>query len=174
MKKIIILFITFLLAAKFSTSEVAADDLIVSQSAKFKRVNVEKKFDLRLYRLQKYLENHDSPLSNFSQEFIVYADKYNLDYRLVPAIAGVESTFGKRIPKGSFNAYGWANGNFYFDSWGDSIETVSATLREKYYDKGATNLNKIARRYAPPSNTWRWKVKYFMDKIDPVPVEFDL
>jgi len=93
---------------------------------------------------------------------------------MVAAISGVESTFGKRIPENSYNAYGWANGNYYFESWEDSIAIVSKTLREKYYDRGATTLNQIARRYAPPSSSWAWKVNYFMEKIDPVPLPFTI
>ena len=32
------------------------------------------------------------------EDFVTYADTNGLDYRLVPAITGVESTFGKLIP----------------------------------------------------------------------------
>jgi hypothetical protein len=92
----------------------------------------------------------------------------------VAAISGVESTFGKRVPVNSYNAYGWNNGNFSFESWSDSIETVSKALRENYYDKGATSIDRVARRYAPPSSTWSWKVKYFMGKIDSFPLEFTI
>ena len=102
------------------------------------------------------------------------ADKYGIDWRLVPAITGVESTFGKRIPANSFNAYGWANGDYRFSSWEESIEIVTKALREKYIDKGAASIAKIARRYAPPSTTWGAKVKFFMKKIEPLPVTLSL
>jgi hypothetical protein len=130
--------------------------------------------DFRVDNLRNYLESQRSPLAEYSEDFVAYADEYDLDYRLVPAITGVESTFGKRIPAGSYNAYGWANGGFYFDSWQGSIEHVSASLRTKYIDKGAETISKIGRRYAPPSSTWSGKVKFFMEKIDPLPVSFDL
>jgi hypothetical protein len=124
--------------------------------------------------LKKYLEKMDSPLSDHSRTFIQAADRNSLDWRLVPAITGVESTFGKRIPPNSYNAYGWANGNYYFDSWEESIDVVSDTLKEKYVDRGATTIDEIARIYAPPSNTWSWKVKYFMNEIDTVPLTFTI
>ncbi len=151
-----------------------ADVTVVSPSAQLVRPKKDINNDLRPMRLEQFLNKHKSPLADYSEDFVNYADKYNLDWRLVPAISGVESTFAKRYPYGTFNAYGWANGKYKFSSWENSIEVVSRTLREKYYDKGATNINKIARRYAPPSNSWSWKVKFFMDKIDPTPVEFDL
>jgi hypothetical protein len=130
--------------------------------------------DFRTQILEDYLSSHNSPLAGSASDFIYYADKYNIDWRLVAAIAGVESTFGKQIPINSYNAYGWNNGNYSFKSWAESIEVVSKALRENYYDKGATSIDKIARRYAPPSNTWNWKVKFFMGKIDSFPLGFTI
>ncbi len=109
-----------------------------------------------------------------AKDFVYSADRYGIDWRLVPAITGIESTFGKRIPTDSFNAYGWNNGDYKFTSWEESIYHVTKTLKEKYYQKGATDIAKIARRYAPPSETWEWKVRYFMNKIDEFPLEFDI
>ena len=131
-------------------------------------------FDYRVAVLKNFLAEHNSPLTDYAGEFVASADKYGLDWRLVPAITGVESTFGKRIPENSFNAYGWANGDYQFDSWENSIDTVSMTLKTKYIDKGAPTIAKIGRRYAPPSETWAGKVKYFVAKIDKLPVTFDI
>ena len=131
-------------------------------------------FDYRVEKLRSFLSNHNSPLANYAEDFVENADAYGLDYRLVPSISGVESTFGKRIPSSSYNAYGWANGNYSFKSWPDSIKIVSGTLRTKYIDKGAPTIAKIARRYAPPSNTWGGKVEYFIGKIDVLPLGFDI
>ena len=145
----------------------------VSAIPKFKAVN-EAVFDYRVYTLRKFLNKYNSPLTPYSLEFITQADYYGLDWRMVPAISGVESTFGKRIPAGSYNAYGWANGKYSFKSWPDSIQIVSQALREKYMDKGATSIAKIAKRYAPPSSTWGTKVNYFVGKIDTLPLSFDI
>lgn len=92
----------------------------------------------------------------------------------MPAIAGVESNFGKRIPTNSYNAYGWANGNYYFKSWENSIETVSKTLKTKYIDRGAIKIHQIAKIYAPPSSSWANKVKYFTNQIGPTGIAFDI
>jgi hypothetical protein len=122
--------------------------------------------DERVRKLRAYFEKHKSPLAPYAYDFVYYADMYGLDWKLVPAISGVESTFGKHMPKNSYNAYGWANGEYRFTSWPNSIEHVSRTLREKYYDKGADTIPKIARRYAPPSTTWGGNVQFFMTKIE--------
>ena len=151
-----------------------ADLPVVSSSAQIKNMTKINQADMRQVILTKYLKKHNSPLASYSACFIFNADKYGLDWRLVPAISGVESTFGKRIPYQSYNAYGWANGKYTFKSWENSIEIVSKTLREKYYDNGTPSIAKIARRYAPPSNTWERNVKWFMSEIDNTPVRFTL
>ncbi len=175
MRKIIIFALTFLILFFANKPEISADISVVSSSAypKYSKADIYSK-DPRVIRLKSYLESHKSPLADYSYVFVANADKYDLDWRLVPSITGVESTFGKRIPKGSFNAYGWANGDYHFSSWEDSIEHVSKSLREKYYNQGIKNINQMSRRYAPPSSTWSWKVKFFMNEIDSIPVEFDL
>ncbi|TEU01758.1 hypothetical protein E3I18_02305 [Candidatus Woesebacteria bacterium] len=173
MKKILTIGLSLFLFI-FAADETSAKVYVAGSSAQLKVNKVENTADYRVDILKEFLTKHNSPLADYAPVFIETADKYGLDWRFVPAITGVESTFGKRIPTNSYNAYGWANGAYYFDSWEDSIEVVSKALREKYYDRGATSISKIARRYAPPSQTWGWKVRYFMDKIDPLPLSFTL
>jgi len=121
--------------------------------------------DIRLSQLEAFLENYHSPLSGYCREFIVSADRYEVDWRLVPAIAGVESSFGKRTLPSSFNAYGWDGGNYYFENWSASIELMNRKMRENYYAKGLDTPQKIGPVYAPPTPSWSNKVGYFMRKI---------
>jgi len=158
----------------FRVDSASAQDQTSDASGIFKVKAPATGFDYRVENLRKFLTKYNSPLAGYAQEFVIYADIYGLDYRIVPSITGVESTFGKRIPRNSYNAYGWANGEYRFSSWENSIEHVSMTLRTKYIDKGAPTVTKIARRYAPPSSTWAGKVKFFMTKIDPFPVSYDI
>ena len=157
-KVAIVLVATFLICTSsiFAYEEaVSSADLIVGG-----------KGDLRVEKLRRFLDFYNSPLANYAWNFVNAADKYSLDWKIIPAITGVESTFGKAIPTGSYNAYGWANGAYWFTSWEDSIEIVAKTLRVNYLDKGADTVEKIAPIYAPPSNTWAAKVRYFMEKIE--------
>ena len=123
--------------------------------------------DNREIKLAKFLASHNSPLSAYSSEFIIQADKHGLDYRLLPAIAGVESTFAQNYIRGSFNAYGWGGGKIYFDSWDDGIAKISEGLKENYVDKGTATVEEISWIYCPPGNlSWAAKVRYFMNQID--------
>lgn len=151
-----------------SARSVLAMDKVAGASASL-RVVGKGEVDTRSLRLKRFLDDQKSPLAKFAEVFVKYADINGLDWRLVPAISGVESSFGKRIPYGSYNAYGWANGTYRFGSWESSIEVVSRTLNEKYFAKGATTIEDIGRKYAPSNKFWAGRVKYFMKKIDPLP-----
>ncbi|MDO8551115.1 MAG: hypothetical protein Q7S03_00320 [bacterium] len=122
--------------------------------------------DNRVEKLRTFLEKRKSPLSPYSEEFIKAADEQGIDWRLVPAITGIESSFGLRMPYRSYNAYGWNNGVYKFSSWEDSIQHVSKVLRKRYIDRGATDVWKISRIYAPPSKIWAKNVNYFMAQIE--------
>src|SRR3989344_1852416 len=120
-----------------NVSGVQAQVFIAGQSGTIKSQVLDNGYDHRVENLRNYLQKYNSPLTEYAADFVSYADVYGLDYRLVPAITGVESTYGKRIPYKSYNAYGWANGEYKFNSWEDSIGHVSMSLRTKYIDKGA-------------------------------------
>jgi hypothetical protein len=174
-KKILPCIFTAILIIFTNTKICFAETQEAAQSAmpKFRQID-EIKFDYRVHVLRKFLSKFNSPLTPYSLEFIKQADYYNIDYRLVPAITGVESTFGKNIPSKSFNAYGWGGGNYGFESWPNSIEIVSKALKNNYINRGATSITKIAKIYAPPSTTWGWKVEYFINKINVLPLSFDI
>lgn len=129
------------------------------------QVKIEK--DNRVAILKEFLETYNSPLAENSEDFVKSADKYDIDWKLVAAISGVESTFGKQIPNNSYNGWGWGvygDNVIYFKSWSDAIETISKGLRENYIDRGATNIYAIGRIYAA-SQTWAQRVEYFMNRI---------
>lgn len=147
---------------------------ISGASAVFKNEPYEGNFDYRVENLRKFFEKYNSPLATYAEEFVISADENNLDYRLIPAITGVESTFGKNIPNNSYNAYGWANGKYKFTSWEESIAHVSETIKSKYIDRGADSIHKIGKVYAPPSKTWAQNVSTFVSKIDTLPLNFDI
>ena len=129
---------------------------------------IQKGSDYRVKVLEKYLNKHNSPLSENAKDFVRYADKYNLDWKFVAAISGLESTFGQQIPNNSYNAWGWGiygDNMIRFISWEDGIQTISQGLRERYINKwGAKNVYEIGAFYAS-SPTWAQRVDGFMDNI---------
>lgn len=119
--------------------------------------------------VSKFLLENNSPMAKSTDTFIKAADKYNLDWRLLPAIAFTESTLGKKTPFGTYNAFGWGvvantNRGQNFESWDEAIFTVAKGLRENYYNQGLTTLESINARYAGDKN-WHTKVKNAMSDL---------
>ena len=164
---IVLLTLSFILVSNIKT--VHAAEISAGSSAALLKPIGEKGSDSRAKILEKYLQQYDSPLAPFADTFVEIADKYKLDWKLVAAISGLESTFGKQIPNNSFNGWGWGiygDNTINFSSWKEGIETVSEGLKTKYIDKwGAKDIYEIGRLYAA-SPTWAQRVNYFMDKID--------
>ena len=119
--------------------------------------------------VNKFLSENNSPMTKSSGTFIKAAEKYSLDWRLLPAIAFTESTLGKKTPFGTFNAFGWGVVDNTvkgadFDSWDDAIFKVAKGLRDDYYNQGLTTLESINARYAGDKD-WHLKVKNAMSDI---------
>lgn len=126
-----------------------------------------KEIDPRADVLKDYLAKYNSPLQNNAQDFIDAADTYDVDWKLVPAISGVESTFGKFTP-GGFNGWGWGvygDNRIYFKSWREAIFTITKGLKDGYIDKGLTDPYSMNRKYAA-SPHWGTKVSHFMNDIE--------
>lgn len=125
--------------------------------------------DTRIAQLQGYLETRKSPLAQSAKHFIAEADRLGLDWRLVAAIAGNESYFGKLIPRNSNNAWGWAvytgmTDGRHFTDWNEGITVVSEGLKHNYIDSGLVTIDQIGRRYAADPG-WSSKVKHFIAAI---------
>jgi len=163
MKKVFYIIFAFFLAGYLFCAQKAEAAYIAGASANL--IDESSKQDPRIGQLRSALEYYKSPLSDYSAHFVKMADKYQIDWRLLPAISGVESTFGKFYIKGTYNAYGWGGGKIRFESWEDSIEKVSKALSEKYYSRGLDTPYKIAPVYCPPSRVWARNVTYFMEKL---------
>lgn len=123
--------------------------------------------DLRPLLISKTLQN--TTLEPYSDYMVETADKYGIDYRLIPSIAMKESGGGNKAPKNTFNAWGFENGKTKFDSWENAIDVVGKTLKTRYIDKGLTTPQQIMPIYAPPAveagGGWAKDVSYFQDKI---------
>lgn len=130
--------------------------------------------DAREKLLADFLDRYNSPMLPYAHKIVAEADKNNIDFRLIVSIAMCESNLGKRIPKGSNNAWGIAvytgqqNGAVFSD-WNYAIEWVSKYIKERYINKGFDTLKEIGAVYAPPSvntgNSWSNCVEEFQGSI---------
>lgn len=132
------------------------------------------KQDARPVILSQFLKKHDSPMAPFAQSIVNASDTKQIDFRLITAIAMCESNLGKKMPEGSYNAFGFAiytgqSSGTKFDDWEHAINTMASYLSDKYYAKGFTTPEEIGPIYAPPSvntgNSWAKCVRSFMDEL---------
>ena len=126
--------------------------------------------DARSEMLNQYLDDYNSPLAPYSSLLVRTADKYDLDYRLLVAIARKESGLCKIIPPGSYNCWGWgihSAGTLGFDSYEESIEMVASGIKENYIDNGLVTPAEIMTRYTPnsPEGVWAVDVASFIEEI---------
>ncbi len=125
--------------------------------------------DSRVKILSDYLRQYNSPLTGYAPVLVREADANGIDWRLLTAISGVESTYAQAIPYDSYNAWGWGiygDQTKYFNSWEDAITTISKGLRENFISKLKTDdVYAIGRWYAA-SPTWAVRVEANMNRID--------
>ena len=134
--------------------------------------------DGRPYLLEAFLTAHTSPLAPYAAALVTESDANSIDYRLVAAIAMCESNLGKRIPGGSYNAWGISiesgeTSGATFKGWAQAIAWVSRYVRDEYTLKGLGDLRSMGAKWAPPSvNTgysWTSCVDSFMKAIENSP-----
>ncbi len=125
--------------------------------------------DARPAIVRQYLNSYSSPLSEYSDKIVELADKYQIDYRFIPAIAQQESNLCRVIPPGSHNCWGWgitSVSSLGFDSYDNAIETVTKGLKNNYIDEGLVTPEEIMKKYTPSSNgSWARGVNEFMQQM---------
>lgn len=126
--------------------------------------------DARVEIVRQYLERYNSPLVPLSSYLVETADRYDLDFRLLPAIAQQESNLCKIIPPQTYNCWGWgihSRGTLGFSSYNDAIDAVAKGLREEYLNKGYGTIEEIMSKYTPLSNgSWAFGVNKFMSDME--------
>jgi len=111
--------------------------------------------DSRTEMVRQFFARYNSPLEPYARDVIEAADKYDLDFRLIPAIAMQESTLCKKIPKDSNNCWGfgiYGGKVIRFKDYPEAIHTVTKTLAVKYKKDGLNTPEEIMQRYTPSSN----------------------
>lgn len=119
--------------------------------------------DYRFHRLKAFFQKGDCPAEQYTQAFLDAADRYDLDWRLLPSLSYIESTGGKAARNN--NLFGWDSGRAEFDSPVAAILQVGDRLANSnlYRDK---DLDEMLATYNPSEDYGR-KVKSVMRRIAP-------
>lgn len=131
------------------------------------------KGDARAEIVASFLKRHNSPLEpydHFGQVLVETADRYGLDYRLLPAIMMQESNLCKNIIPDSYNCLGFgihARGTLTFESYEASFDRAARELKERYVDIGLTTPEDIMKKYTPSSNgSWAFSVNQWIVEME--------
>lgn len=163
--RLLILLVTILLITSIVPHQIFAQATTSATSAVLAGELSPKTQDIRVMALENTFKKYNSPLIPLAAAYVNAADKYGVDWKLLPAISGLESSFGIHLMPNSYNAYGWGGGYIYFKSWEEGIDTINKALRVNYMDKwGASDVWEIGPIYAE-SPTWAVRVNSFMNQI---------
>ncbi len=107
--------------------------------------------DPRVHTLHGFFKKLDCPIANLAPDFVRVADANNLDWRLLPSIAVLESGGGKVYRNN--NIFGWNNGNKPFASIKSGLEVVAfklgkSPLYSKYDSLGKLRIYNSNQQYA--------------------------
>lgn len=126
--------------------------------------------DGRSSNLKRFFRKYNSPLYEHAEFIVRTSDKYQFDYRLLPAIAMQESGLCRVIPHDSYNCWGWGiygSTVTRFTSYEEAIDTVARGLKKNYIDKGLITATAIMAKYTPSSNgSWAHGVNTFLKVIE--------
>lgn len=134
--------------------------------------------DSRPELIRQYLERFNSPLAPFAKDIITASNLYKTKevddlWRYIIAIAQCESNLGKKIPEGSYNAWGLgiptgAKSGLVFNNWPKAINYTAKFLK-KLTDSGAVTVEEWGSIYAPPSvqngGSWAKCVRHFANEL---------
>ncbi len=156
-----------------ATTIVETDDARALIVANFlKRYNTPKPLGVR------NLNHPLVPEDYFGKFFVELADEYNLDFRLLPAIAMQESNLCVSTPRPldengniveSYNCLGfgvYGTKVTMFPSFEANFEQAAKTLKKNYIDIGLDTPYKIMKKYTPPSDgSWAESVNQWMAEM---------
>jgi len=118
--------------------------------------------------LDAYLRSKGSPMAGTGAAFLESGRRYNVDPRFMVAIAGAETSFGKRLctPYNAFNWFygGWCNSPFA--SWEEAIEVTTRGVGYNYLQAGQTTIYSFTfdcgtHCYCPNCPDWYRNVRTF-------------
>lgn len=122
--------------------------------------------DKRLSAVRNFFRSKKSPLDKYATDFVSAADRYGLDWRLLPALALIESGGGKYYMRN--NVFGWDSGRARFRSIQESIAHIASRLATMPAYKGK-DLRGILRTYNPARRDYPERVLYVIRQIAPDP-----
>lgn len=131
----------------------------------------------RAAKIDAYYSDRNMPLEGQGMKFVLEAEKYGIDWRLMPAIGVRESSGGKNDCYN--NPFGWGSCKIKFKSYGEAIESLARNLgganpKTASYYAGKSTLEKLYYYNGTVVPSYPKEVVKIMEKIGDYTVETEL
>jgi hypothetical protein len=105
--------------------------------------------------LEDYLRSKRSPMVGQGLTLFAAGRRYDVDPRFIVALAGAETSFGRNITRGQYNAWNWfyrgsSQRDHSFGSWAEGIDRVTKGIAGPLYFRDSpprTDATSIYSRY---------------------------
>jgi hypothetical protein len=130
-------------------------------------VPVEKHYtkDSRFQRIKAFFKRRSCPMEKYAADLVAAADQHQLDWRLLPSLALVESSGGKVYMNN--NVFGWDSCRQKFPSIQAGIHVVAERLANSPYYRGKSLEGKLRAYNQNP--TYAATVKRVMSQLTTEP-----
>jgi hypothetical protein len=148
----------------------AIDDLLTptkeQRKIELERQQKEAEFNARVAAAENILNRYGSPMAGYGNIIVQKADECGGDYKILLAIAGNESGFGK-IPYKLYNPYGYLDG-IQYSGWEESLSYLSCVISQRFIDPCGGDIVCIESKYGGSDTAhekWIWNINFFIKQI---------
>ncbi len=117
-------------------------------------------------KIEALFSRYNSPMSGLGKLIINRATECGGDYKIIVAIAGNESGFG-RIPYKLYNPFGYLDGVQYAN-WEDAVNQISCKISKEFLKPCNNDLTCVISTYGGPDTDkpkWISNITYFMSQL---------
>ncbi len=133
--------------------------------------NKQAELEEKAKKIDQYFLDRGLPLAGYGKTFVQEAEKNDIPWNMIAAIAMIESTGGKFACKKATHSFlGWGSCKINFKSKEEAIATVSKNLggnnpnTARYYE--GKNVDQILKTYNSVIPSYSAKVQRVMNTID--------
>lgn len=149
---------------EITNSRVALIEKEIADRKEIERKRVEREENVQ--RAKAILNRYNSVMEPYAEIIVRRAEECGGDYKVLLAIAGNESGFG-RIPYKLYNPYGYLDGKQY-SGWTESLEFLSCVISQRFLKPCNNDIACIVKTYGghdTDKERWIFNITWFRDRI---------
>lgn len=147
-------------------TQVEVNTLNEAIATKKEQERIRMEIEQNTQRIEAILARYNSPMQGYGHIIASKAYECGGDFRVLTAIAGNESGFG-RIPYKLYNPYGYLDGVQY-SGWEESLNFLSCVISRRFLKPCNNDLVCIISTYGgPDTDKERWvrNIQFFINQI---------